>query len=109
MIKEKKEAQERSGFELEHVQSARDLFNWATAQKNCSFFKIDQILAGQMLLFKVRRPVRATLSMVQASDGGWQIDEFEAAENKPVPRQVYFEMAAYLNRCMERELSSDDG
>ena len=79
----------------------------AEFQKNCAFSKIDQILAGQMLLFKVRRPIRGTLSLVNGSDGNWRIDEFRAAENKEVPQSMIFEMAAHLNLCVEREKKNE--
>ena len=96
---------EPSVFELESVRSANDLYLWAESQKNCAFSKIDQALAGRMLLFKVRRPIRGTLSLVIGSDGAWQIDEFEQAENNSVPRELFFEMAAHLDRCIERDIS----
>ncbi len=93
---------EPSAFELESVRSANDLYLWAESQKNCAFSKIDQILAGQMFLFKVRRPIRGTLSLLTGSDGNWRIDEFRAAENKEVPQSMIFEMAAHLDLCVER-------
>lgn len=97
-----------SRFELEPVRSAFDLYEWAKLQKNCAFWKIDEILAGGMLIFKVRRPLRGTLSLVPESQGAWRLDEFKAAENRPVPRDVYFEMAAHLDRCIERRLEMTD-
>jgi hypothetical protein len=89
-------------FELEPVRSINDLYQWAEAQKNCAFFKIDEIFAGRLFLFKVRRPVRGTLSLVLGADGEWRMGAFEQAANKPVSRALFFEMAAHLNRCMER-------
>lgn len=95
--------------EMDWFRTAEDLYRWARQEHNCAFNMIDCILCDTVLMFKVLKPVRGTLALVQKRPGVWEIAQFLAARNKPVPQDALYAVALHLDRCMLGPEEADDG
>lgn len=95
--------------EIDWFRTAEELYTWARQEHNCAFNMIDYILCETVLMFKVLRPVRGTLALIQKRPGVWEIAQFLAARNKPVPQDALYTVARHLDRCLLEPEEADDG
>ena len=94
---------------IEPIRNGRELLEESKSQRNCVFSYAADIVERRVAVYSIRRPERATLSLVPGNHGGWVIDQCLAAENKPVSRETLFLVAAYLTRQMNRLFDGQNG
>jgi hypothetical protein len=97
-------------IKMDWFRTAEELYRWARQEHNCAFNMIDCILCDTVLMFKVLKPVRGTLALIQKQPGVWEIAQFLSARNKPVPQDALYTVARHLDRCMlGPEEAANDG
>ena len=77
------------------LRTAAEIRREAREQGNCVDSYVRRALAGEVFLFQVLRPERATLSLVKRR-GSWVRGELEARENRPVKPET----ASYVDQWL---------
>ncbi|MCK5806385.1 MAG: hypothetical protein KAI66_26370, partial [Lentisphaeria bacterium] len=77
---------------IKPIRALSELITEAEMQRNCCVNYAHRILAGDYYIYRVTSPVRATLSLLRASDGVWQIGQLLAACNQPLSLAVRTEI-----------------
>ncbi|NLF17286.1 MAG: hypothetical protein GX595_08515 [Lentisphaerae bacterium] len=72
------------GCGIEPITTLRDLIVHGERQRNCCSRYAESILRGECFLYRVSRPVRATLSLVRRDDGAWGPGRVLGAVNTPI-------------------------
>lgn len=75
-----------------------ELVNEGASQTNCVASYIPRVAAGEVYIYRVQRPERATLSIVPSPDGAWEIDQLLLAANRPVGAATDYLVRAWLDR-----------
>lgn len=77
------------------ITSTGVLCDEGAGQRNCVASYASQIRQKRVFVYQVLAPSRATLSIVRRQ-GRWQIDQLEAACNRPAPRETRLAVLAWL-------------
>jgi hypothetical protein len=72
----------------------------ALSQRNCVMSYVRQISGGSFYFYRVLHPERATLSIVPAENGKWQIDQLLGCRNKPVSEATHHAVAEWLSTSL---------
>jgi hypothetical protein len=94
---------------IEPIRNGRELLEESKIQRNCVFSYASDIVGRRVAVYSVREPERATVSLVPGDHGGWVIDQFLAARNKPVRRETLLLVAAYLTRQQNKLFDGQNG
>lgn len=78
------------------LRSAEALVQEGRDQHNCVASYAASVVAGEVYLYRVLKPERATLSLVHWPGGGWQIGELLRAGNQPVSAATTRTVRAWL-------------
>ena len=68
-------------------------------QKNCVGIYGYDVAEGRVYIYRVKSPVRGTLSLIKTS-GGWRPGEFMLSCNQPVAREIYWPVIMDLLQSM---------
>jgi hypothetical protein len=90
------------GMHIEPIRSPRELFQEATAQHNCLFVHLQKVAAGDVAIYRILKPERASVMLRRSGNESWDLTEFLAARNRPVKRETIWVVCAYLSRQEER-------
>jgi len=73
---------------IEPVLSAKELIREGRSQSNCVGAYVDRVRGGKVFIYRVTTPERATLSLVNSTDGRWEIGQLLASHNRAVSSQT---------------------
>lgn len=80
------------------LQTGSDLRDEGLAQHNCVGGHVGRVRAETCYVYRILEPERATLSIIKAPGGEWQIDELFIACNKPVKSETRQAVTEWLSQ-----------
>lgn len=83
--------------EIVPIRTARGLVNEGAAQGHCVANYIDRVLRGTVYVYRVHYPERATLSIVPAPDGGWEIEDLLLSYNREPDSETWEHVESWLD------------
>ena len=84
--------------EIVPLRTPVDLVEEGASQTNCVATYIPRVAAGEVYIYRVLRPERATLSLMPGPDGVWEIDQLLLASNRHVGVVTEQFVQAWLDR-----------
>lgn len=72
---------DRYGLNLEPLRTEHEVREEGRVMQNCSRDYLEAIVFGEMYLYRLLEPERATVRLKKASDGGWQVAEAQLMSN----------------------------
>ena len=96
-----------SDLRMEPIRSPRELFNEAVEQHICVFDYLDEVAAGDVAVYRIVKPERATVMLSPAEAGRWIIVECRGIRNRPIQRSTLWTVGAYLSRRQEATPETD--
>ena len=72
--------------EIVPICTVEELIHEGNSQNNCVATYAERVQYGGIFIYRVLKPERATLSIVESADGDWQIGELKRRSNTPVSR-----------------------
>jgi len=85
--------------QIQALQTPDAIFEEAKEQGNCAWEMLRQFIPGNLFLYRVLAPERATLSIAGSGDD-WRIEELEAARNNPVSAVTAWYVQRWLTGAM---------
>lgn len=83
---------------IEPITSYEVLLEETLEQGNCALNLYPQIRRGELYVYRITQPVRATLSLRRARPIGWKIDQLECSHNRPAPQEAWEVVKREVNR-----------
>jgi hypothetical protein len=80
------------------LRTPADLAEEGRQQSNCVASYVPRVAAGEVYVYRVLRPERATLSLVPDPDGTWEIDQLYFAGNHRVADATHTFVQAWVDR-----------
>jgi len=74
----------------------RDVVEEGVQQRHCVATYIPEVAARQVFVYRVLKPQRATLSIVPAPGGGWEISQFGLSGNREPDPASWGSVASWL-------------
>ncbi len=85
---------------IRHVRTAGELLAEGRAQSNCVGSYVPRVAAGEVHIFQVTHPQRATLSLVRGPGGGWEIGELLLGCNRQVSPETRYRVQDWIDQHM---------
>lgn len=86
----------RLGLHVEPITTAIDLVKEGRAQKNCVGAYASKVRRGNLYVYRILEPERATLSIARQRNGSWVIGEIKAKDNCEVQESTIQHVKKWL-------------
>jgi hypothetical protein len=88
-------------IEILPITEMRELVREGDEQKNCAASYAHEVLAGEVYLYRMLAPQRATLALVR-SGSGWKLDDIRASCNRRVGKRAHSAVERWLEAALRR-------
>jgi len=82
------------------LRHSQDVADEAMEQSNCVWELLPKLASGQLFLYRVLEPERATLS-IRRKNGKWCLNEIEGPKNEPVKEETIAQVVQWLHGAGE--------
>jgi len=82
--------------DIEHISKVGDLLDEGVVMKHCVGGYVDRVMGGDVFIFRVHAPERATMAVQRLADGKYRIEQVKLYRNGAVSKETFNNLNNWL-------------